>query len=131
MTIDPHILPTRPRGGWKKLDPAFKSKWLEALRSGKYRQTNGTLRLTTPGGNHRFCCLGVACNIVSNRRWKPVGWTANTHGDMYCGWDDHDSSEINSLPFLEDPDTLQALVQLNDDCQASFLDIADWIEKNL
>lgn len=32
------------------------SKWINALRSGKYKQENG--RLQTSKG---FCCLGVAC----------------------------------------------------------------------
>lgn len=39
-------------------DKEFCTKWVEALRSGKYQQGSGRLRI----GN-RFCCLGVACEI--------------------------------------------------------------------
>lgn len=33
-------------------------KWAEALESGEYRQTKGTLRKSGA-----FCCLGVLCNM--------------------------------------------------------------------
>lgn len=36
------------------MDPGIKRKWVEALRSGKYTQTVGTLR-----DGYGYCCLGV------------------------------------------------------------------------
>jgi len=36
-----------------------KAKWLEALRSGEYRQARRILR----GSSGTFCCLGVLCEI--------------------------------------------------------------------
>jgi hypothetical protein len=36
-------------------------KWLSALRSGEYGQTNGTLK----AGNFDFCCLGVLQHVVA------------------------------------------------------------------
>jgi hypothetical protein len=51
-----------------KLSPEFKTKWLEALRSGKYRQTAGVLN-NNDGG---FCCLGVAYDITGTG-WRPFG----------------------------------------------------------
>lgn len=36
-------------------------KWVDALRSGKYRQTKGALHRTENGDE--FCCLGVACKV--------------------------------------------------------------------
>ena len=44
-----------------KLKPEIKTRWVEALRSGKYMQTQGTLR-----NGEGFCCLGVLCDIVKN-----------------------------------------------------------------
>jgi hypothetical protein len=36
----------------------IKNKWIKALRSGDYKQTEGALR-----AGDAFCCLGVLCNI--------------------------------------------------------------------
>lgn len=40
-------------------------KWVEALRSGKYKQ--GRSYLTTSGSS--FCCLGVLCDISCLSEW--------------------------------------------------------------
>ena len=37
-------------------------KWVEALRSGKYKQGQGALNYN----NEKFCCLGVACEIFKD-----------------------------------------------------------------
>lgn len=39
-------------------DQKFK-KWMEALRSGEYKQVQGTLMGETPDGEIGYCCLGV------------------------------------------------------------------------
>lgn len=44
----------------------LKQKWLDALRSGKYKQGKGLLR----DRNDCFCCLGVLCD-VAGMRWIP------------------------------------------------------------
>jgi hypothetical protein len=41
------------------LKPEIKTLWLEALRSGRYKQ--GFYRLKSGGDN--FCCLGVLCDL--------------------------------------------------------------------
>lgn len=39
-------------------------KWVAALRSGDYKQGEGTLRFTNDGTKETsFCCLGVLCDI--------------------------------------------------------------------
>ena len=45
-------------------------KWVEALRSGDYQQGRRSLRPT----NDTYCCLGVACDVLSNEN---QGWEAN------------------------------------------------------
>lgn len=43
--------------------------WVDALRSGEYRQARGALRRLVPGEEtdsdlYGYCCLGVACEIA-------------------------------------------------------------------
>ena len=40
-------------------------KWVEALRSGEYKQGRELLRV----GDH-FCCLGVACDVSNVGEWQ-------------------------------------------------------------
>jgi hypothetical protein len=50
------------------LDPnVFRNRWKEVLPSGEYLQTTGVLRETLDGRNtvQGYCCLGVACDILS------------------------------------------------------------------
>lgn len=60
-----------------RLPKVFGIKWLEALRSGMYQQTNGqlckhidgginTLNNETPLNKIGFCCLGVAGHLACN-----------------------------------------------------------------
>lgn len=39
------------------------NKWIEALRSGKYRQGKGALAMKDKSKHATYCCLGVACLI--------------------------------------------------------------------
>lgn len=56
---------------FKKLDPEFKARWTAALRSEKYEQGQGRLKLGTEDANGtvkcRLCCLGVASEVAE---WK-------------------------------------------------------------
>lgn len=42
-----------------------RKKWIEALRSGKYKQGKGYLKR-----NDEYCCLGVACEILGATQEK-------------------------------------------------------------
>lgn len=46
--------------------------WLEALLSGKHRQTTGTLRKTDKHGQS-LCCLGVANEVSGLGTWEEAG----------------------------------------------------------
>lgn len=46
---------------YKKLPKKFKRKWINALKSGEFRQAEGVLKVT---GSEQYCCLGVACIIA-------------------------------------------------------------------
>lgn len=107
-------------------------KWVEALRSGKYRQ--GTIYLVNLNeqGGARHCCLGVACDVP--------GMTVKKRGDLYCFSDDSSTSFLpkytQRLLGLDEQGTLETKVeghstlwQLNDHAAYTFDQIADVIEK--
>ncbi len=111
-----------------KLPPVFKKKWLEALRSGKYKQATGQLEK-----EGEYCCLGVACKIA--------GYSDNKMGDMGKLFkshfpripqvlDDRNTVHLKSIDGFS-VNASQQLVDLNDSGGKSFKQIADWIEKNL
>lgn len=54
------------------MDKTFQDKWVAALRSGEYEQGCMALgHLPIGGGRIRFCCLGVACELlVAEKRAK-------------------------------------------------------------
>jgi hypothetical protein len=41
------------------MNPEIKKRWVDALRSGKYRQTRSALN-----DNGGYCCLGVLCELA-------------------------------------------------------------------
>lgn len=41
-------------------------RWVEALRSGKYKQGRGVLRTS----NNSFCCLGVLADVYNPELWS-------------------------------------------------------------
>ena len=86
-------------------------KWVEALRSGKYKQ--GKYRLKT---NDYHCCLGVLCDVVDKKYLK-------THAE-----DSLPSSELLNEAGLVTLDALR-LAKMNDISEENFNEIADFIEE--
>lgn len=109
------------------IDPEFKAKWVKALRSGRYKQGTGKLR-KRKDGKLQYCCLGVACNLIDNKRWKPLLDNFN-FGSIMSGQGPTEFSYNNLISGLR-PSEVSILMNLNDTDQ-SFNDIADWIEANL
>ena len=108
------------------MDEKLKKRWVKALRSGEYEQGRGQLR-TWDG---RFCCLGVLCNLIDNTAWDPISHK----------WKDRELSltDTGKAPLYDMLDELdmsreahEYLINMNDDQEASFKEIADWIEENL
>ena len=100
--------------------------WVEALRSGKYKQTTTTLE-----DEDGLCCLGVACRTAQNNGIH-VKEQFNNH--------------LVGASFQDQPETLKwlnlatnngsssilinpSLTALNDKENFTFLEIADYIEK--
>lgn len=118
------------------MDAELKTRWLEALRSGKYDQTTGVLNRVKeeseddankqPG----YCCLGVLCDVVA-----PDDWAEPEDADPYVRY--HRSAQSTGVlcdVFLKEVG-LNSRVAGNligrNDSGMSFEDIADYIEENV
>ena len=102
----------------KKLDPAFKAKWVAALRSGEFKQHRGSF---TDG--QAFCCLGVAAVLCGV---SPV--------HMNGGCFTVTSPQTNRYKLETDATAGHRLAARNDGHDYpphSFAEMADYIEKNL
>lgn len=110
-------------------------EWIDALRSGKYEQGDGYLRLNDEMGGHKYCCLGVLCEIVRDKGWVKGRWEGED--ESFVGGNTDFISESNyweSFPpdivwnLTGLADTVQEhLATLNDNGK-DFLYIADEIE---
>lgn len=65
-------------------------KWVNALRSGKYRKGRNRLCAISKNGNKNWCCLGVLCDLYtaenpnalkSSIYFDPWTWKSVTHYD--------------------------------------------------
>lgn len=108
----------------KKLPKKFKAKWVKALRSGKYAQTDGTLKNDTG-----YCCLGVAAEVCG------VDILANT--GTLCTENGYDPKKIPALIFGDCTKTdaeynpmVEKLANYND-IGKSFEWIASYIDRYL
>jgi len=108
---------------YDKLPPKFKAKWVEALRSGDYKQATHQLYSIT---GDSYCCLGVACRVaeIDSSHLKNSTRPGNLNGNFR-----------RRLPkaLLQnfDSPTIAKLVDMNDSKHKSFNTIANWIEKYL
>lgn len=110
----------------------IQKKWVEALRSGKYKQANGYLR----DNEDCFCCLGVACDVLG---LEPV-----LDGNLYLYNNDDQALDEKifvklglfgstgdpngKLEWNEEEDEFFAPLSELNDCGSSFNEIADLLE---
>jgi hypothetical protein len=104
-----------------KLDPQVKTKWLEALRSGKYQQGVGYVVSigdeVKVGKENQYCCIGVGAQALAPQTDPRDIREFGTHG----------AAQRLGL----DTTTERILIAKNDLDEWSFRKIADWIEENL
>ena len=68
------------------MDKLIRDKWVAALRSGEYLQTQGFLHRSNwyevpTAETHSYCCLGVLCDLVVNDENLPeANWVKNGDG---------------------------------------------------
>lgn len=123
-----------------KLEPEVKNKWIEALRSGDYVQTESVLYAgdDTITGRAKMCCLGVLEHILGTSLESM--WDED-EGDRYAVPGNLAQPKsvfgLNSSHIQEIEDVEVYLVNMNDGHtqknikKHSFEEIADYIEKNL
>lgn len=126
----------------------IKQRWIEALRSGKYKQGRSALRYPGPEGDE-FCCLGVLCELAVEDGITARGEDSGYADDMslfgygnglpsravqeWAGLDDSSPDVIvreGDAPRIEHQHGSD-LAQLNDDEGLTFEQIANVIEREL
>lgn len=116
----------------KKMNQEIKEQWVEALRSGKYKQGQGQLR----DDNNKFCCLGVLCNLHAQAH--PEIAAQQEDPSSYLGGYEFPPKEVlkwaglNSEEgeFVDEKGEGQSLAELNDEGR-TFRYLANRIEKFL
>lgn len=129
-------------GDVRAMNPVVKTKWMKALRSGRYKQTRAVLH-----DADGYCCLGVLCQVMGKRSVPGSGGGREYPGASINedddGWFDErgnrrrqprskgmppqDVCEAAELDVIVVGD----LANLNDEESMTFKEIADWIEVNL
>lgn len=109
------------------MDAQIKEKWLEALRSKRYRQTTGKLREEISNKKHGYCCLGVLCHTLGSN-WRS-GVPVLGEVIMEANYAAYLSDEASKMVGL-DRATQERLATMNDEGYR-FPEIADYIEKHL
>ena len=119
-----------------KMNKRIKKLWIDALRSGDYKQTDGQLR-----DANGFCCLGVLCNIHAQEH--PEIASNQTDPEKYLGSSGFLPKEVVEWAGLDDVAIKESYSEWSiyyDDCSSlheendegtSFLDISDIIEEHL
>ena len=110
----------------------LQKKWLEALRSGKYKQGGGMLR----SQNDEFCCLGVACEVIGLEAviTDPSSDCHSYGAERSGGYAPREVREAlrlysaSGFPHGASTPGLRPLADMNDEGQ-TFAEIADHLEK--
>lgn len=120
------------------MNAEVKRKWIEALRSGRYKQGQKRLRQGGEEGAHLYCCLGVLCDL--HREEVGGTWVPCNSNDPYFSYDNdaailpHSVQEWAGLhapsPSYNEYDEQVLLTELNDH-GTTFQQIADIIERKL
>ena len=114
-------------GKQARMNPEAKAKWLEALRSGEYPQTRGTLHLLEGNSYDKpgYCCLGVLGTVAI-----PDMKIEEERGKMYFN-NSSDLLRISDLVKVElDYDVAACLASVND-ARLAFVEIADIVDEFL
>jgi hypothetical protein len=103
------------------MNPEIKAKWLEALRSGRYKQGRKKLRPTPD----TYCCLGVLCDILGD------DWN-HPHLDYEYDGETFELGEgVLTRAEIADADFVNTTLANNNDAGWSFEHLARLIESEL
>ena len=112
------------------MNPQIKQKWVDALRSGEYQQTQERLH-----DENGFCCLGVLCDLYGKENNVEWNLANNGHNYKFQDKESHLPSSVIEWAGVEDrsPDInngTETLAGLNDS-GCTFEEIAHIIENHL
>jgi hypothetical protein len=112
------------------MNPQIKQKWVDALRSGDYQQTQRRLH-----DENGFCCLGVLCDLYGKE--NNVEWDLTNNGhNVYVFQDKKGILPLSVIEWAgvedDNPEICgeTPLSRLNDS-GSTFNEIADLIEEHL
>lgn len=96
-------------------------KWIQALDSGKYKQSKGELQ-----NRDGYCCLGVACRVLLPKK----SLNLDSEGFLQGGFPESHDSPQWLIDVNEDfsNKTGETLVFLNDELKFTFSEIATLLE---
>jgi hypothetical protein len=78
------------------VNEANMQKWLDALRSGKFKQGRAWLVQERAGGNYQHCCLGVGAEVMGCKKVS----------GSYIGYRFKESGVLTRFPGIEFADWL-------------------------
>jgi hypothetical protein len=144
--------PTSSESFYCKLNPEVKTAWVEALRSGEYRQCSSRLTNENEHGERSFCCLGVLADLYAQAhgyswiiRGDDVDVEYNLDDKVFYSYSEflprvvrewagtlQEDIVISHVPEEGDPEGEPLTASMaNDELNMSFAQIADLIELHL
>jgi hypothetical protein len=112
------------------MKPEIKKLWVEALRSGDYKQGHGRLA-RIKDKQIEYCCLGVLCEVLEVPREKNNGYFTYEEGSMFPPNSAYQAAGLIKGTCINYDGTEIELHFLNDSYPLSFKQIADLIEAQL
>ena len=115
------------------MDYKVMKKWVAALRSGKYKQTNGQLGRGKLNENcytvepKSFCCLGVLCHVLDPKDQNKTYWD---DGTLPFWAQEMAGLQTNHGVYTSSTGKSRDLTIDNDMAHRRFKKIADIIEKH-
>jgi len=106
------------------MDATIKRKWVEALRSGEYKQGQGALR---DARDNTWCCLGVLCEVSGLGEW---GARVNDFVEFrYGGMASALLPTDGFTEAIKASSELHVYAHMNDHEGMTFAEIADEVER--
>jgi hypothetical protein len=117
------------------MDSKLKKRWVEALRSKKYKQGRSYLKNTeTVNGTPKYCCIGVLCELITNTKFGKENRLKFDCNGVFDG--EFGGSRTTLLSPIRDyykisDNEVGELIRMNDLEKRKFTTIAKYIEENL
>lgn len=107
----------------------FIPKWIEALESGKYKQTTCVMKMKEKDETFSYCCLGVACEILGLETVPGYVSTSNKENCETFQGENINQPSYLTLKYLLGDRNCENYIEMND-IHASFTEIAKEIRKD-